>query len=243
MTIPTSASSPARARAGVRAALDPRRRPTTVAGTLVLVATAAGILSVVPVLETDDYLTAIPDHDSQVVSGALFQALMVPAYAGFALVLHPVLRVAAPSLSLGFVGFRLISCGFHLLAVAMLALLLDIGDAYAAAPEPALEVVAETVRVGRDLVNHVVVIVAMGLGDLLLFGLLLHHRLVPRWLAGWGAAGVGLAILASMLFLAGLLDVVGAGYLALNAPLALHGLVLATWLICRGLDGRRTDAV
>ncbi len=199
----------------------------------------AGLLSVVPVLEQPDYMTLLSARQSEVVSGALFQTLMVPAYAGFALVLYPVLRRADATLSLGFVGFRLVACGFHLLAVVMLPLLLHLADGYdATAASSGDASIAEVLRLARDLVNHVVVIVTLCLGDLMLFTLLFRRRLVPAWLSVWGIVGAALAILGSLLFLARAVDVVSGPYLLLNAPLALHGLVLAGWLIARGLNTR-----
>lgn len=219
------------------AALGPGRRATTTAGALLLAAMAAGVLSVVPVLEEPDYWAALPGREAELVTGGLFQALMVPAYAGFALALHPALRRVSPTLGLGFVAFRLVACGFHLLAVAMLALILDLGRGLdtGAGPET-YEAIAETVRRGRDLVNHVVVIIATGLSDLLLLVVLLRWRLIPRWLAWWGLLGAMLTILASLLLFASAVEVVSVSYLALNGPLALHTVVLAGWLIVRGLE-------
>lgn len=226
---------------GVRGAVGPGRRATTVAGVLVLSTYATGLLSIVPVLEEPGYLPSLADRGSELTKGALYQLLMVPAYAGFALVLHPILKRAGATLSLGFVGFRLVACGFHLLGVATLGTLLDLGQAYdaGAADAATYEALAETVRRSRDLINHVVVIVTMGLGDLLLFALLYRARLVPAWLSLWGVAGVVLAVGASLMVVTRTVEVVGVSYLSLNAPLALHGFALAAWLIGRGLDTGR----
>lgn len=216
-----------------------RTRPeSTVAGLLLLAGLVAGVLSVVPVLEEPDFLRRLPTREGEVVSGALFQLLMVLAYAGFALVLHPVLHRASPALSLGFVSFRLVACGLHLIAIAALPLFLDLGRAFetvSATAGPAYEVLAETLRLGRDLVNHVAVIVALALGDSLLFVILHRWRLVPRWLAGWGLVGAGCTIAASVMLLVGAVEVVSVPYLALNAPAAIQTVVLAAWLIGRGL--------
>ncbi|MGR0221806.1 DUF4386 domain-containing protein [Agromyces sp. ZXT2-6] len=225
-----------------RSGTGSRSSATTIAGVLLLVTFAAGLLSVVPVLEEADYLGSLPGREVEVVVGALFQVLMAAAYAAFALVLHPTLRRAGATMSLGFVTFRLIAVGFHLLAVAMLPLFLDLAAAYdqgasTSAPS-AHEAVAEALRRGRDLVNHFVIIVAMGFGDLLFFALLRRRRLVPAWLSVWGLAAVALAILGSLLLLARVVDVVSVAYLALTGPLAVQGLVLAVWLIVRGFDTR-----
>ncbi|MEU0315897.1 DUF4386 domain-containing protein [Nocardioides sp. NPDC006273] len=228
---------PTTIRHSIRSAIHPSRRLTTTAGVLVFAGMVAGLLSVVPVLEQDDYFGALPARSAEVVSGALFQVLMIPAYAGFALALYPSLRRVSAGLAAGFLGFRLMACGFHLLAAAMLPLLLDLAQGHGtAAPDAATyEILAETLRKARDLVNHVAVIVALGLGDLLLFTLLHRWRLVPRWLSLWGLCGAGLAIFASLLVLSRAVEIVAAPYLLLNAPLALQSLILGAWLIGRGL--------
>lgn len=237
MTIGAQPRSPGKIRRLMRPTIHPSRRGATTAGVLVFAGMAAGLMSVVPVLEQDDYFGALPTRSTEVVSGALFQVLMIPAYAGFALALYPSLRRVSAGLAAGFLGFRLMACSFHLLAAAMLPLLLSLAQGYGtAAPDGATyEIVAETLRRARDLVNHVAVIVSLGLGDLLLFTLLYRWRLVPRWLSLWGLCGAGLAILASLLVLSQALEVVAAPYLSLNAPLALQSLVLGAWLIGRGL--------
>ena len=51
-----------------------------------------------------------------------FQFLMIPAYVGFALCLYPILKIENDALSLGFVGFRLITAMFHFLGVIVLPL-------------------------------------------------------------------------------------------------------------------------
>lgn len=50
-----------------------------------------------------------------------------------------------------------------------------------------------------------------------------------------------MTVVASFQVLFGLTDVVTPDYLAMNAPLAIHGLVLAVWLIARGFDTRSSD--
>ncbi len=214
------------------------------AGALAIAGMVAGALSIVPVIETSDFLTRIPSHETEVLVGAGFQAIMVPACAGFALALHPILRRGSVTLSLGFVGFRLIAAMFHLVGVVLLPLFLVLGQDLVqdgAADLANLEVLGELLRSGRDLVNHVALILALSLGDLLLFWILYQWRLVPRWLATWGFIGIGLTVLASLLVLFGRTGVVTALYLAMNAPLAVHGLALAVWLIARGVDTSSLD--
>lgn len=215
------------------------RRGTTIAGVLALVGVFAGVLSVVPVLEQPDYLTLISAHESEILLGAGAQLFMIPAYVGFALYLYPTLKLGDEALSLGFVGFRLIAAMFHFIGVILLPLFLILSEGFVqsvGANPSHIEVLGEMLREGRNLVNHVALIIALCIGDLLLFGILHRYRLVPRWLSTWGIVGAGLALAASSMVLFGLADVVTPLYLTLNAPLATQSLVLALWLIARGFD-------
>ncbi|GAA5084612.1 hypothetical protein HNP84_005419 [Thermocatellispora tengchongensis] len=220
--------------------MNANRRATAIAGALVIAGMIAGGLSVVPAIEEPNFLELVSAHENQVITGALFQFLMIPAYVGFALCLYPALRTASEALSLGFLGFRLIAAAFHFVGVILLPLFLVLSEEYAqagAAGAPHLEVLGELLRRARDLVNHVALIVSLNLGDLLLFCILYRARFVPRWLSVWGLLGAASAVLASFLVLVRLTDVVTPFYLAMNAPLALQTLVLAIWLIARGFAG------
>ncbi|MFI6904623.1 DUF4386 domain-containing protein [Nonomuraea sp. NPDC050394] len=214
------------------------RRAVAMAGALVIVGMIAGMLSVVPVIEESNFLALIPAHENQVIVGAVSQFIMIPAYVGFALCLYPTLRKVNEALSLGFLGFRLIAATFHFIGVILLPLFLVLGQEFAHQGAAHLETMGELLRAARDFVNHVALIISLGLGDLLLFGMLYRSRLVPRWLSAWGLVGAGAAILASVLVLVGVTDVVTPVYLAINAPLALQSLVLAIWLIAKGFDTR-----
>ncbi|TKK91435.1 DUF4386 domain-containing protein [Herbidospora galbida] len=213
------------------------RRATPIAGTLVIVGMIAGVLSIVPVLEDPRRLALIPAHESQVIIGSVAQSIMIPAYVGFALYLYPTLRAENEALSLGFLGFRLIAATFHFIGVILLPLFLVLGHEFAqAGPADAfrLEVLGEVLRTGRDLVNHVALIISLGLGDLLLLLILWRSKFVPRWLTGWGFLGIAAAMSASFLVLLRLTDVVTPLYLTMNVPLGLHSFVLAVWLMTRG---------
>ncbi|MEU8245241.1 DUF4386 domain-containing protein [Nonomuraea sp. NPDC048916] len=215
------------------------RRVTTIAGVLAIVGMIAGALSIVPALEEPRYLDLISAHERQVMVGAVFQFIMIPSYVGFALYLYPTLRVANEALSLGFLGFRLIAATFHFIGVILLPLFLVLGHEFGQADAlgaSRLAALGEPLRTARDLVNHVALIISLGLGDLLLFCILYRSRSVPRWLSAWGFLGIGLAVLASFLVLFRLTDVVTPLYLAINAPLALQSFVFAVWLITKGFD-------
>jgi len=72
--------------------------------------------------------------------------------------------------------------------------------------------------------------------------------LVPRWLSGWGLAGVILGFTAAMLVLFRVTGYMSALQVLLNVPIGVNEMVLAVWLIVRGFrfaalfPGRRSAA-
>ncbi len=219
--------------------MNTNRKITIMAGVLFIVGVIAGLLSVVPAVEDQEYLVKVSANENQVIIGAFFQFIMAAAYAGFAILLYPILRKYAEGLALGFVGFRMVAVTFNLIGVIILPLFLILSQEFIDAGTPNssyFQILGDLLRAGRDLVNHVAMILAMSLGDLMLFFILYQAKLVPRWLSGWGFAGTILTIVASVLLLFGLTNVITPTYLVLNVPLALQGFVLAGWLIAKGFN-------
>ena len=74
--------------------MDTYRRSGIVTGTLFIVATAAGILSLFaqPFLDARDYLTRISANEPTVLAGALLVFIMGWAGAGIGISMYPILR-------------------------------------------------------------------------------------------------------------------------------------------------------
>lgn len=215
------------------------RRSTTIAGVLFFVGTAAGVLSVVGAADSPDYLRELAANGTQVLAGALFQCVMAVAYVGLAVALYPVLRTHSPTAAAVFLGFRIAAGMLNLIGVVILLLLLDLSNQFVDAGAPAsshFQTLGGLLRSGRDLMNHVAMILAISLGDVMYYGVLHRARLVARWLSNWGFWGLALTMSASFLVLCQLIEVVTPTYMVLNAVLVLQQVVLAIWLIVRGLN-------
>lgn len=219
--------------------MDVKKTNTKIAGALILLGIVVGILSVVPAVEGADYLSETAAHQSQVLIGALCQFLLVPIYIGFALLLYPMLKQYRENLAIGFVGFRIISGVFQLIGVILLPLFLLLSQQFLQAQASDLgyfELIGELLRLGRDLANHLGVMLATGLGNLMFYYILYKTKWVPRWLSSWGLLGNSLAMLASFLILFGLIDVISSEFAVMTIPLVLQELVLAIWLLRKGFD-------
>lgn len=213
------------------------RKSAILAGGFYFVGIAAGLLSVVPVVDLPDYLVQISTHVGQVTIGALFQFIMMVAYMGMALAIYPVLKKHSETLALGFLGFRLIAATIIVIGVITLPLLLTLSQQFIASGASDLanfQTIGELMRTTRDLVNHTGTILVLSLGGLLLNLVLYRARLVPRWLSGWGFLGTMIAIVASCLFLSRVIDLTTSVYL--DFPLAIQEIVFAIWLLVKGFN-------
>ena len=215
------------------------RKSANIAGILIIIGMLAGMLSVVPSVESSDYLIEVSANQNQILFGAFFQFILVPIYIGFALVLYPILRKYNKSLSIGFVGFRIIAGVFQIVGVIILPVFLLLSQEFLKSTTPDLvyfNFFGDVLKLGRDLANHVGVMLATGLGNLLLFYMLYKTKLIPRWLSSWGLIGNILAMLASFLILFRLIDVITPHFIVLTIPLVLQEIVLAIWLIVKGFN-------
>ena len=219
--------------------MNSNRNTAIYTGLLYIFILIAGILSIVYVIEEPDYLTKVCEHENQVLLGAFFQLLMAPAYIGIALLLYPILREYNEGLSIGFVGFRFIAGAFHIVSVISIPLFLVLSEEFVNAGTPDLsyfQTLGELLRTGRDLLNHVGMIISLSIGGLILYYILYQSKLIPRWLSVWGLLGTTLTILASLLLMFQFIEVVTSFYIVLNIPMVLQEFVFALWLIIKGFN-------
>lgn len=219
--------------------MDTNRKIAITAGILFFIGMVAGLLSTVPVIEKPEFLIQVSLNKTQVLFGAFFQFIMIPAYVGFALVLYPILRKYNEGLALGFVGFRIIAGVFHLIGVISLPLFLLLSQEYVNAGTPDssyFQTIGGLLRAGRDLVNHVGMIVALSIGSIMCNYIFYKTKLVPRWLSGFGFIGAIFTMVASLLLLFGVIDLITPIYFLLNSPMAFQEITLAIWLISKGFN-------
>ncbi|MEN8248862.1 MAG: DUF4386 domain-containing protein [Bacteroidota bacterium] len=219
--------------------MNSNRKTAISAGILIIAGIVAGMLSIVPSVESPDYLTVVSENTNQVLTGAFFQFTLVPIYIGFALLLYPILRKYNKSLAIGFVSFRIIAGIFQLIGVIVLPLFLLLSQEFLKTTTPDLlyfQILGDVLKLGRDLANHVGMMLATGLGNLILLYIFYRTKLVPRWLSSWGFIGNILAMLASFLILFSLIDVITPHFVVLTVPLVLQEIVLAIWLIVKGFN-------
>ena len=217
--------------------MNSNRKRTVIAGALYIVGIVAGVLSISTAIDAPDYLLKASASANQVLLAALFQFIWSIACIGFAIILYPILRKYQESLALGFLSFRIIAAALNIIGFVILLLLLSLSQEFVKAGTPDFsyfQTVGDLLRSGRDLVNHVAMILASSVGGLMFYFLLYHTKLIPRWLSIWGISGTVLTIFASLLIMFDMIDILTSIYLGLNFPLIILEMILAIWLVVKG---------
>jgi hypothetical protein len=211
-----------------------------IAGALFILATAASLLSTAFLgsVGGSEYLTSVAANDGLVATGVLVRLVAAFASAAIAISLYPVLRRYRRGLALGSVGFRLIEGTFYTLGAVSILLLLTLSREFVntGGADPGYFSTSGTLLKALDDWAGLAGVFAFYVGGLLYYCIFYQTRLVPRWLAVWGIAGVGLGAVAALLILFGATGSMSTTQIALNVPIGIQEMVLAVWLIVKGFN-------
>jgi len=215
----------------------PRHRKTAITvGVLFIIGDVAGVLSYLVtqgLWEGPDALARIAASQNQLVLGALLVLTMGLALAMVPVVMYPVFKKYNEVLALGCVVFRgALETVSYMATAGIWLLLLELGREHAAASPgaPHFQTLSSLLVSTQGSITAHFTSIAFSVGALMFYYLFYQSRLIPRWLSVWGLAG-------AVLYLASpLLDMFGHGFGLLMAPLAVAEIVLAVWLIAKGLD-------
>lgn len=219
--------------------METYRSISVVVGVLYLLGFVAGILSIARAVDDPEYLTKSALNAKQVNKAAGFQFLMAVFCLGIAIVLYPLLKTYNETLAVGFLSFRITAVLFILIGTVMLLLIVKLSEEYRnvnSSESSYFQMTGSLLKTGRDLVNHVIMIIMLCIGGIMLYIIMIQSGLIPIWLSLWGIAGSLMAILASILVMIKYIDVITPTYVLLNVPIVLQEIVFAVWLIVKGFN-------
>jgi hypothetical protein len=208
-------------------------------GLLLIAGIVFGILNSVPALEYPDYLTKLATIKMQVLIAVFFQSAMATVYVCIAALLYPMIKRYHEGLAIAYFGFRIIGAAFLFVGIASLLLLLTLSQSFVSTGQPNsihFQTAGELLRTGRDLMNHVGMILPWCLGGLILYYCIFKMQLVPKWLSIWGFVGSSLTIIATLMLMLGFIKIVTPTYFLMNAPTAFFELSLAVYLFVKGFN-------
>lgn len=220
------------------------RRTAAVVGALFIAATGffmAGQALHGPFLNSAEALELAQPNRTRVVAGILLELIGVLAIPLIALVFYPILRRVSEIAALSYVGLRFIEAAALVVVDANLWATVSLSEAYHAGTASAgiLTTQLGMLHAVSESSFLISVTIAFPLGSCLLNAVLWRTRLVPRVIAGWGILGAVLLFAGSLFNSLGLLSDLSPVLLevVLTVPIAVQEMVLAVWLIAKGVAG------
>lgn len=201
------------------------RIETIVAGVLFIAATGGTMASqmiIAPMLETPDFAGNVMAHRNLFVLGVVFELINALASAGIAIAFFPILWRCARVLAPAYGGIRAIEGSIGVVAAIGLLLVLTSDNAAFA-----IEF--------HDMAFSLVLIV-FSVSTLVFYPALFHFRLVPGVLSIWGLIGGAMLLVSGLLILFGRIETGSTTDTILSLPIWINEMVLAVWLIFRGVD-------
>jgi len=218
------------------------RLNAVIAGVLFIIGTVTGVISAVtgmPVLNAPDFLFKLSANQSQITLAAILQFIMGISCAGISIGLYPILRKYSASLAIGAVGFRLIENMLQILkAVSMIALLALGRELVGAGSQDTanLQSVGQIITAASDWMIHGAGLICFSIGAAMYYIVFFQHRLVPRWISGWGLVSISLVTLASLLVMLSVIQGFGTAQVIANLAIFAQEMVFAVWLIAKGIN-------
>ena len=209
-------------------------------GWLFVVATAAGVLSVVMMSSTlgdDDLLSAVYSNQSSLIVGQMLIFVMLTAMVGTAVLLAPILRIHSENLALSYVLARTLEVVMIAIGLVAGLLLVPLSWDFAAAgggDAASAAVLADSLKASSDWTGYLGAQMIFSISALVLNWAFLRNGLIPRWLALWGLMGVPLMFASGFLVMFESLNSNASALNLLVVPLAVQEMAMAIWLIVKG---------
>ena len=213
-----------------------RRRTARTVGALFIIGDVAGVLSYAVtggLLDGPHALTKIAANQGQLALGALLVLVMGLALAMVPVLMYPIFKKYDEVLALGTVVFRgALETVAYMVSAGVWLVLVELGREHAAvasAGAPHVQTLTSLLVATQGSAATWLASIVFSLGALMFYYLFYRSRLIPRWLSIWGLAGAALYLATP------LTDMFGHSMGFLMAPLAVAEIVLAVWLIVKGL--------
>jgi hypothetical protein len=140
---------------------------------------------------------------------------------------------------MGTAGFRIIEGVGDILAAICVIVLLALSQEFVKAGTPDasyFQTAGVVVNAGIDWLNHGAMLLCWCIGAFMYYSLFYQYRLVPRWLSVWGLVGIILVTIGGLLVMLHVIPGFGTVQMLLNLPIFPQEMVLAVWLIAKGVN-------
>ena len=217
------------------------RKTAVFVGAFFLIAMAGslvgGVAFIEPFLSEPDFLSAVSENATQVITGVFLELINGLAVLGIGVLMFPVLKIFNETLAVGYLGFRTIESVFCCLIVISPLSLITVSQEYlqASAEQAAGFQAAGALSIAeRAGVAGLLIPVFLGLGALLFYSALYQSRLLPRFISVWGFIGAVLILALNFLNTTGI--EMGSVAMIFALPIITNEIFLGIWLLAKGFN-------
>lgn len=218
------------------------KEPAQRIGWLFVLATVAGVLSVVLMSSTlgdDDLLSAVQANQGSLIIGHMLIFAMLAAMVGTAVLLFPILRKDSETLALSYVLARTLEVTMISIGLVAGLLLVPLSWDFTTAgggDMASAQVLAESLKTASDWTGYLGAQMIFSISALVLNWAFYRNGLIPRWLSLWGVIGVPLMFASGLLVMFESLNSNASTLNLLVVPLAVQEMAMALWLIVKGFS-------
>ena len=221
---------------------EEHKRNAVVTGIFFITATVTAIIGLKlydPILQNTDFLKVGDRMANQVRLGAVFELILAFSNIGTGLMLYPYLRKFNESWGLGYLFFRLLEVVFILLGIVSVLTILSISHEYVNATEEnlsSLQTLGKTLKTIHGWAFILGPHFMLGINTFIYSYIFYRSGLVPQKLSILGITGAVLIFLAALLEIFDIISHFSMQTVIMALPIAVYEMVLATWLIIKGLN-------
>lgn len=211
-----------------------------VTGWFFIAATVSAIIGLLlydPILNSNDYLLQGAANSNQIITGAVFELILVCTVCGTAIMLYPYLKKFSERLGMAYFCFRVLEAIIILLGVVSVLSLLTLSHFYVISTNPdvaiynAVGIIAKAFHDWTFLLGPKFL---LGINTFIYSYVFYKTKLVPKQLSILGMTGAGLVFIVSLLEMFGIVAALSVTEILFAFPVAIYEMILAVWLITKG---------
>lgn len=211
-----------------------------VTGWFFIAATVSAIIGLLlydPILNSNDYLLQGAANSNQIISGAIFELILVCTACGTAIMLYPYLKKFNERLGMAYFCFRVLEAITILLGIVSVLSLLTLSHSYVTSTNPdvaiynAVGIIAKAFHDWTFLLGPKFL---LGINTFIYSYVFYKTKLVPKPLSILGMTGASLVFIVSLLEMFGIVAALSATEILFAFPVAIYEMILAVWLITKG---------
>lgn len=189
-------------------------------------------------LSSPDILSAVAANRIQTLLVAFAIIIMGTACVSIGISLYPVLKRQSEGLAVAVLGLRIVEGAVVIASAVGFFALVAVSQEFVRAgslPDSLYKSAGAAIKAMNDWASNMYGL-PFGIAAIIYYAIFYKTRLVPRWLAVWGLAGIVLMLVSVISGLLSLMDPSSPVLFLLNMPILMQELVLALWLIIKGFD-------